>query len=340
MMVHMRAGGAFMAAALLILTVACADVEDHPTLVVDATADVLGVLFLDANGNGALDQQDEPVEGWRVTLIAANGVPLADTVSDTLGIFRMLDVPAGQARLELDRSRLGDTLEVFGIALDETFTLGRGDSVVVSIGFTYPAVDLGAVDTVVTGRRVFTEGIALNSLFSNGPRELHLRSGGEALRITSVVRRQVSAGDSVRVLGRRAVEKGAAILTEAEIFPLTPAVEDPQPLLLGTGPAATADGGAHPAQLVRIRDADLLSSTNLGNDVILTVDDGSGPLEILVPAFLGSDASSFEPDLVRVRQATGLLVPYFDEEGETLWRLALRDAADLRLEPEEPDEQP
>jgi hypothetical protein len=269
-----------------------------------------------------------------VSVIAPNGAALKRTLSDSVGVFRLLDVPSGQAILELDASRLGDTLQVFGIALKNSITLAQGDSVVLTVGFTYPRVDLTAVDTVPLGKRVFTEGLALNPVVANGPRELHLRSGAEALRLTSIVRKQVAAGDSVRVLGRRAVEAGAPILTEVEIFPLKSSVEDPQPLAITTGRAATADGGTLGAQLVRVRNADLVTSVNSANDVVLTVDDGTGQLQILIRAFLGSDASFFKPDSARVRDATGLLVPYLAAPGQTRWRLALRSGPDLVMEPE------
>ena len=185
---------------------------------------------------------------------------------------------------------------------------------------------------MLLGRQVFVEGIALNSVVTNGPRELHLRSEGDALRVTNVVRRAISAGDSVRVLGRRASEAGQPILTGAEIFLIRSSVEDPEPLALTTGTTATAQGGLLGAELARIRSADLLAARNELNDVILTVDDGTGALEILLRSFLGADESFFDPESIRIREATGLLIPFFDETGETRWRLATRSSADLRVE--------
>jgi hypothetical protein len=103
----------------------------------------------------------------------------------------------------VDRSRLGDTLEVFGGLLGQEVTLGALDTTIVTVGFTYPKVALAAVDTVPVGRLIFVEGIALNAIGATGTRDLHLRSGADALRATNVVRRAVSLGDSVRLLGRR-----------------------------------------------------------------------------------------------------------------------------------------
>jgi hypothetical protein len=82
-----------------------------------------------------------------------------------------------------------------------------------------------------------------------------------------------------------------------------------------------------------VRNADLQRARNDLSDVILTVDDGTGPTEILVRSFFGSDSAFFNPDSIRVREAVGLLVPYL-ESGATRWRLAPRTTADLRFEPE------
>lgn len=334
-MIGLRSATRLLLIAAVSTALGCEEVRNPANPIeVDATANVVGVLFLDLNGNGRIDATDSPVRNWTVTLVGPNGSTVAESLSDSAGVFRLLKVPAGQARLELDSKRLADTLQVFGLALGQTYTLARGDSVAVSIGFTYPKIDLAGVDTLPTGRRVFTEGIALNTILPNGPRELHLRAGSKAVRITNIVRRQISAGDSVRALARRATEAGVPILTDGDFFTLRAAVEDPLPLPITTGRAATADGGAVSAQLVRIRNADLISAANVDNDVVLTADDGTGPVQILVRAFLGADASFFKPDSMRVQEATGLLVPYRTAAGQTGWRVALRVGTDLKQEAE------
>src|SRR6185436_4531227 len=104
-------------------------------------------------------------------------------------------------------------------------------------------------------------------LFSTAPRELHLRAGTKALRTINVVRRDVTTGDSVRVLGRRATEQGQPVLSEVEIYPIRSAVEDPTPLALTTGRAASAASGTVGADLATIRNANLTQSRNQDNDV-------------------------------------------------------------------------
>jgi hypothetical protein len=137
------------------------------------------------------------------------------------------------------------------------------------------------------------------------------------------------------VLGRRATEAGQAILTAGEVSVVRLSVADPEPYELTTRNTATAQQGAVGADLARIRNADLLTSRNELNDVVLTVDDGTGPVDILLRAFLGTDASFFNPDSVRVREATGLLVATM-AENQLRWRLTPRATTDIRVEREPP----
>ena len=315
---------------------ACESSRTPSVLAIEAAGRVQGRLFLDLNGNAKEDTGDTPIRGWVVQLVGGNGAVVGSATSDSTGAFAVDEVPTGHLLVSVDRVPLGDTLEVFGLALGRETTLGRGDTLVVSVGFTFPKVSLAALDTVRAGRRVFVEGVALNPITSTGPRELHIRAGGDAARITNLVRTPVNPGDSVRVLARRANEAGQVILTAGQVTLLGVSVADPQPRELTTKNAASAQDGVAREDLVRIRNADLVRSRNELNDVVLTVDDGTGQLEILIRSFLGADSSFFKPDSVRVQQAAGLLVPYLDDAGKPRWRLATRSALDLRLEAERP----
>ena len=318
-------------AALAILAGGCEEVGPSSALEIESTGDVLGRLFLDLNGNAVEDAADQTVPGWLVRLVGRNGGVLASARTDSLGFFDFREVPVGEVRVDVERAQLGDSLELFGLVVENPIILLAGDAVTLNVGLSYPTVTLGAVDTLPLGRRVFVDGIALNAVVTNGPRELHLRSGTDALRVTSIVRTPVGVGDSVRVLGRRGSEAGWPILTGGAILRLPPPVDDPLPLSVTTGAAATAQGGALGADLVRVRSADLLEARNEGDDVVLTVDDGTGPVEIVLRSFLGSDASFFDPDRKRIRETTGLLVPW-DDGGGLRWRLVIRSADDLRVE--------
>jgi hypothetical protein len=318
----------------LISFAACGEPDAHPTFSIETTGRALGILFNDLNGNGALDVGDVRVAGWQVRLLGLNQAVVASVVTDTAGIFRFEKVPIGGVNIDVDRTRLGDTLQLFGASVGNAFTVASGDTITVTVGFTYPTVSLAAVDSLPAGRRVFVEGLSLNNVVPNGTREIHLRTGSRALRVTNIVRKPVSTGDSVRVLGRRATEGGRAVLTAGEITVIRVSVADAEPYELTTKNASTANGNALAADLARVRTADLIRSRNEASDVILTVDDGTGPLEIILRSFLGADASFFNADSVRIREATGLLVPYTTDAGASSWRLAPRAIADLRTEPD------
>ena len=113
---------------------ACELPGTHSVLAIEASADVLGVLFLDLNGNEEFDQTDRAVTGWSVRLIGGNGAIVATTQSDTSGVFQFLEVPAGRVLVDVDRDRLADTLDLFGLSLGSELTLGLGDPVLVSVG--------------------------------------------------------------------------------------------------------------------------------------------------------------------------------------------------------------
>jgi hypothetical protein len=326
--------GAVLGALLLLSTTGCENTGSHPILEIESTAVALGVLFLDLNGSGGLElAADQPVAGWQVRLIGANRAVVATTTTDSLGIFVFDDLPTGRVTLDVDRARLGDTLQIFGLTGREV-SLARDDTARMSVGITYPKVSVAAVDSLPLGRRVFVEGIALNPVTLTGPRELHLRSGARALRLVNIVRKPLNPGDSVRVLGRRATELGRAVLTTGEITVVRAAVADPDPYEVTTRNAALANNGALTNDLVRVRNADLVRSRNELSDVILTADDGTGQVEIILRSFLGADASLFNADSVRVREATGVLVPYVTDAGEVRWRVATRTVGDLRMEPQ------
>ena len=312
---------------------ACEDIGAHDPIEIESMARVQGRLFLDLNGNGQLDATDQRVNGWGVRLLGANRAVVSTATSDSAGVFAF-EVGTGRVLVDVDRARLGDSLQVFGLAVGRELTLARGDTVSVDVGLTYPKVTLAQVDSLPVGRRVFVEGIALTNILSFGPRELHIRSGSDAVRITSIIRVPLNPGDSVRVLARRATEARQPVLTEGIVIPIRSAVGDPEPIELTTRAASTAQQGAAAAELARIRNADLVAARNEASDVVLTVDDGTGQLEILLRSFLGADASFFKPDSVRVLRATGLLVPYLTEGGEARWRLATRSTLDLTLEAE------
>jgi len=119
-------------------------------------------------------------------------------------------------------------------------------------------------------------------------------------------------------------------------FLLAQQVLIPQALEFTTGSAAGADGGSKDAALVRIRDADVLDTisvtSEIGRDLHMTVDDGSGPLELILLELGAFNLAQVHPDSFSVQEAAGLLVPQRTGDGSVRWRMVARSAADLIME--------
>ena len=102
--------------------------------------------------------------------------------------------------------------------------------------------------------------------------------------------------------------------------------ELPSPDTLTTGIAATADGGRLDAAFVRIDSARIADTTTIDDDFVVTVNDGSGPLTVLLDKDI---AFSPEPFLVPGAdlKLSGLLVA----AGSGMWQLKPRSDADVEV---------
>jgi adhesin/invasin len=320
----------------LIALWACDDlVVDDRTLEIGTTGTVEGSVFLDVDGSGTQTTVDQPAPGIRVRIVrAGQGSAVASAESDSAGTFRMDSVPVGEFLLNVDSASVPDSVRV--VELDTTpFVIMPGETVRRDVRLSFPEYTLAEVRELETGLRVFTHGIALNTRFSFGDGIVHLREGDVHLRVTEVARGSVTPQpqDSVRVLGRTAREAGRPILTDARLFVLQPEAVPPLvPEYVSTGTAATADDARLDAALVEIREARILDTIPEGPDLIVTVDDGSAPVEVRIRGFLEFDRASLEPGTRQLREATGLLEAVQDEAGSVRWRLLLRTADDAAVD--------
>src|SRR5690606_3821532 len=103
---------------------------------------------------------------------------------------------------------------------------------------------------------------------------------------------------------------GHRVLSNAQVAQIyRPAIQQPVPIVLTTATAARANGGQHDAALVSIKNASILSaSTTASGDRLVTVNDGSGPLDILIESSTGINTSQLVGGAF-LTQATGVLVP-------------------------------
>lgn len=328
-------------AALGLLTAGCEDlVLVDRELSIDATGTIRGSAFLDMNGTGALEPAaDSAADGIRVRLNpASGGGPLSGVLTDSLGTFEMTDVPVGTYRLSIDPSTLGDTLDVHGFN-GAAFTLAASDTATFSFYVSYPTFTLSEVREGPEGRKGFVHGIVLNPRYTFGDGMIHLQEEETYLRALGVPRAGLLPGDSVRFLGTAGTDAGQPVLTDVTPFILRNQVLIPRPVDVSTRAASRADAGELDAALVRIRDADVLATDTEVEDLVVTVDDGTGPVDLVLREFITFNRDAIVPDSTIMREARGLLVPRRSVEGEVRWRMIPRFQSDLEVEPIEFEEE-
>jgi len=311
----------------------CEPLGDETVVQVEAVGTVGGVLFNDLTGNGQPGAGDRGVEGWQVRLEQPAGGVIATAVTDTAGEFVFEDVPAGRVSFKLNEARLGDTLELFGLAF-EPVTLVSEEMTVLQPGVSYPKVAVAGARSYALGKPIFTTGVALNAINASVT-TLHVMDAqdGVVIRVTDLVGRQVATGDSVRVRGRTSRVAGQPVLQLGDVFVLGISGSVLVALDVNTGTADGADSGDLDGALVQVGEADIIEVEDLDEDGIrVVVDDGSGELEILFRPFLGVDTDDIDPLLETLTRARGVLVPR-SEGGETHWTLQPRVGSDYRFDP-------
>lgn len=327
-----RVKGGLIAACALLGTAACMDVTDVELLEIRATGMLVGQAFLDLNGSGAADAADRPLRGVTV-LLTTPGLQdtIAEATTDSLGLFVLPDLPPGVFVLGVDSvSVLADSLATLGTS---TVTVER-DTAQVNVGTTYPVLTIQDVRAAASGRRVFTSGIALNPRqpFSDG--EVYFKGlfAGDTvyLRASNVERANLQIGDSVRLLGRTALDDGQPTLDAVTPLVLVAGAQIVLPVEATVAQARTAAGGDLDAALVRIRNVEITDTSTVGGDFRFWAYSGGDSIEVVFRSFLGMSTAPVRPDtVVRITEAVGLLSPLDDGAGNLRWRLLPRAASEL-----------
>lgn len=188
-----------------------------------------------------------------------------------------------------------------------------------------PHVDAATLRGLSPGRFVAVEGVALNGWAVFADATIHLADTTGAVLAVQVPNAFVFTGDSIRVLGVVGIFNGrAALVAFGGAAPaLLGRTEPPAPVALGTGAAATAGEGELDAALVRVT-ATVSDTTSFGTNAVLTVDDGSGPLTVVLSSASGL-SSRLHPPGARL-ELTGLLTP---APGGRSWALRPRTREDV-----------
>jgi hypothetical protein len=294
---------------------------------VSARGVVGGFAFFDANGNASFDPLlDPPQSGIRVIVMPRGS---RDTVargtSGLDGTYRVPGIPVGDYVAVVDTPTVGDSVRV--VRLDSgSFTLGPGDSTTIVVGVAFPAVSVAELRLLSAGARVFLSGKTVTEPTTFGDSTVHLADATGTIRATRVPLGILLIGDSVRMSGIRGARDGQPTLDNVAVFPLSPPLGSVVPEVVTTAAADTADGGRLDAALVRVSDALIADTATVGDDYIATVDDGSGPLNVV---FDGDAALTISPYVPGVRMiVTGVLVP----TGAGTWRLKPRINNDVVLQ--------
>jgi hypothetical protein len=329
-----RASCFVLVSSLVLGLTACDETGSDRILTVDATGSLVGIVFLDRNGSGALDPTDGPLPGVALRVVAQGArEPVARVVSTAAGTMSVDGLPVGDYNLVLESPTVPDSVRLIRISANPAASdttkahITAGDTTAVAVILGYPTETVAAAKALPSGRRVFVEGVTLNAWATFGDSTLHVADTTGVIRVTRVTAVAVSSGQRVRILGTTDVRAGQRTLTDAVAFPLGSG-QAPAPIPISTGVAATADNGRLDAALVRVTQTTILGAeTNTVGDVALTVTDGSGLLQVLLDRDTGISPVPYIPGAMLA--ATGLLVRNEARAGE--WQLKPRSVADLSV---------
>jgi hypothetical protein len=282
-----------------------------------------GLVYLDRDGNREPGGPDVALQGVGVRLVVAGTLDtLARATSDANGAFVFGAVPVGRYTVVVpEASVFGDSVQVVRIDTADV-SLGVDDTTQVTVSVSFPSYTIAEARTRPLGEKVFLEGVALNNVTTFGDSTVHLRDSTAAIRITGSRGPLVAGGDSVRFLGAVGARDGQPVIENGQTTILQ-IVGLPAPIRLTTAAAAAAEGGRD-AELVRIVDGTIADDTaTVGSDYRFTVDDGSGPVLVVLDGDAGLTRTPYVPGVVI--DATGVLVP----TGAGTWVLKPRNNGDL-----------
>lgn len=307
---------------------ACGNAGADRTIGITATASVSGTVFLDANGSGAFDAGDLPAVGLRLAMVTPlRRDTLRIATTDLAGRFEVASVPVGTFELVLDPSSVGDSVVVDGVDGIE-LRLAPDEARELTGRLSYPRRTAAQLRGDPLGGRVFLEGVALHGYGVYSDTLLHVVDTTGALRAVRVRPSVVTTGDSVRLRGRLAERDGQRVLDDVTVFILGGSLLPTAPVVT-TVQAAGAQAGSLDAGVVRLFDVPIIDTATVLGSLRLTVDDGSGPLTVLLDRV--ADAAFRPPfaagqwDAGRRFDLVGVLVPL----SPGVWTLRPRNAFDL-----------
>ena len=309
----------------LAASTACGNAGADKVLSITATGRIEGTVYFDDNGTGRPDGTDEGLPGVSLVVVAWGTMDtVAVPVTATDGTFATSALPVGRYVVSVPPAELGDTVRVVQLE-DSVVSLVPEGTVTVTVGIGYPNVSIADARTLPVGMKVFVEGIGLTPVGVFGDTTTHVADVSGAIRAVRVQRVTQITGDSVRLLGTVSGRNGEPVLDDVRVTILAFGRPLPPVETLTTGQASSADGGRLDAALVRVANVIIADTVTTADGFLITMDDGSGTLEILLDADITFDTAGLDPDVAI--DVTGVLVP----DGAGAWVLKPREQGDITI---------
>ncbi len=321
-----------MTAAVLLGLAACTTDFSDRILAFESEGFVRILLYRDDNLSSSFNTQtDALLIGASVALRrTATRLDSIQRTTDSAGIAAFPAVPVGRYRVEGLAAVLGDSLE--RIEPVREFTVVAGDTITISVGLRFPSFTVSEARNLPVGKKVWVKGTALNGPGTYGDSTVHLADTASYIRMSRVRPGSLSPGDSVQLLGTRSVRDGQPTFNVTLVL-VRGDGDPPAPDTVTTAVAAAAAGGALDAAFVFIPAATIADTTSGVEGRLLTVDDGSGPLRVLLSSVINfgnqNQLNAYAPG-VRVT-LLGLLVP--DPLNPGRWILKPRGRPDITIIP-------
>jgi hypothetical protein len=320
-----RRYGALTLLAALVVGTACGNSGADKVLSIVATGRIEGVVYFDGNGTGRPDGADQPLPGVDLVVVAyGTRDTVAQPVTGSDGTFTTSVLPVGRYLVTVPPAELGDTVQVVQLE-DSVVSLLPEATATVTVGIGYRRVPIAEVRTLPAGTKVFADGVALTSMGVFGDSTTHVADMSGAIRAVRVQRVTQLTGDSVRLLGTVSSRDGQPVLDDVRVSILAFNRQLPPVEVLTTGQAKSADGGRLDAALVSVSNVYISSMVTRPDGLMLTVDDGSGALGILLDADISFSSTGLAPGVAI--DATGVLVP----TGAGAWVLKPREQGDISI---------
>ena len=322
-------GYLFVLALIVVSGSACGNAGADRVLVVETDGVLVGLAYFDANATREFDTGDEPLAGVGIALLAAG---TSDTVEKVIsagdGQFSFPAIPVGSYEVVVDTATIGDSVIVADID-DAEVNITPGDSARVNVAISFPLLTIGEARLRPVGKKIFVDGIALNSWPTFGDSTIHIADITGSMRSIRAGPGAVSPGDSIRLRGTVSTRSGQKVLDlDRRVPTVLQIAELPAPAIVTTGVAASADGGVLDAAFVRLDSARIADTATVNQDLVVTVDDGVGQLEVVFDGDAQFDPGSFLLPGADIA-VTGLLVP----TGTGTWRLKPRSDIDVAITP-------